>query len=139
MGDRVERVADGEIALHRHGQRGVDGARQRHLGQGQGPGKHVEVVAHRLILGTDLGDGEEKEAEDDVEEIVGCQHHHEPVELELLALAREEEEGCRVAHDTEEPDRAEEDHLEHKLHGLCLLYTSPSPRDRQKSRMPSSA
>src|SRR5665213_2650520 len=28
-------------------------------------------------------------------------------------------------------------HIEHA--GLCLLYTSPSPRDRQKSRMPSSA
>ena len=26
-----------------------------------------------------------------------------------------------------------------KLHQGCLLYTSPSPRDRQKSRMPSSA
>ena len=26
-----------------------------------------------------------------------------------------------------------------RLRGLCLLYTSPSPRDRQKSRMPSSA
>ena len=25
------------------------------------------------------------------------------------------------------------------LGGYCLLYTSPSPRDRQKSRMPSSA
>ena len=25
------------------------------------------------------------------------------------------------------------------LPDLCLLYTSPSPRDRQKSRMPSSA
>ena len=25
------------------------------------------------------------------------------------------------------------------LYGHCLLYTSPSPRDRQKSRMPSSA
>ena len=24
-------------------------------------------------------------------------------------------------------------------YGACLLYTSPSPRDRQKSRMPSSA
>ena len=24
-------------------------------------------------------------------------------------------------------------------HNYCLLYTSPSPRDRQKSRMPSSA
>ena len=25
------------------------------------------------------------------------------------------------------------------IHTICLLYTSPSPRDRQKSRMPSSA
>ena len=25
------------------------------------------------------------------------------------------------------------------IHMTCLLYTSPSPRDRQKSRMPSSA
>ena len=25
------------------------------------------------------------------------------------------------------------------LYSNCLLYTSPSPRDRQKSRMPSSA
>ena len=25
------------------------------------------------------------------------------------------------------------------LSNVCLLYTSPSPRDRQKSRMPSSA
>ena len=25
------------------------------------------------------------------------------------------------------------------MHSGCLLYTSPSPRDRQKSRMPSSA
>ena len=28
---------------------------------------------------------------------------------------------------------------ERQLVYLCLLYTSPSPRDRQKSRMPSSA
>ena len=27
----------------------------------------------------------------------------------------------------------------HDLDVICLLYTSPSPRDRQKSRMPSSA
>ena len=27
----------------------------------------------------------------------------------------------------------------YKLALICLLYTSPSPRDRQKSRMPSSA
>ena len=29
--------------------------------------------------------------------------------------------------------------VEIKLDPDCLLYTSPSPRDRQKSRMPSSA
>ena len=26
-----------------------------------------------------------------------------------------------------------------EAYGICLLYTSPSPRDRQKSRMPSAA
>ena len=30
-------------------------------------------------------------------------------------------------------------HLTEALDCVCLLYTSPSPRDRQKSRMPSSA
>ena len=30
-------------------------------------------------------------------------------------------------------------HTAHIYKGTCLLYTSPSPRDRQKSRMPSSA
>ena len=29
--------------------------------------------------------------------------------------------------------------LTYGQHYACLLYTSPSPRDRQKSRMPSSA
>ena len=29
--------------------------------------------------------------------------------------------------------------LSKRRSGTCLLYTSPSPRDRQKSRMPSSA
>src|SRR5665213_1071652 len=37
------------------------------------------------------------------------------------------------------PDRAGESkqiiHLHHALSSRCLLYTSPSPRDRQKSRM----
>ena len=29
--------------------------------------------------------------------------------------------------------------LKSEAHGHCLLYTSPSPRDRTRSRMPSSA
>ena len=31
------------------------------------------------------------------------------------------------------------DAKKHYFHKLCLLYTSPSPRDRTRSRMPSSA
>ena len=31
------------------------------------------------------------------------------------------------------------DSIQHVVDSFCLLYTSPSPRDRQKSRMPSSA
>ena len=31
------------------------------------------------------------------------------------------------------------DYIKNMITGACLLYTSPSPRDRQKSRMPSSA
>ena len=31
------------------------------------------------------------------------------------------------------------EHLGRAVYTGCLLYTSPSPRDRQKSRMPSSA
>ena len=36
------------------------------------------------------------------------------------------------------PDPKKYQKIKHHLYG-CLLYTSPSPRDRQKSRMPSSA
>src|SRR5678810_1039746 len=39
----------------------------------------------------------------------------------------------------EHNDGADIDELKVKSIYVCLLYTSPSPRDRQKSRMPSSA
>ena len=34
---------------------------------------------------------------------------------------------------------SESELIEMQANQICLLYTSPSPRDRQKSRMPSSA
>ena len=40
----------------------------------------------------------------------------------------------------DDPDYLEDDKVDKELSIIgCLLYTSPSPRDRQKSRMPSSA
>ena len=56
----------------------------------------------------------------------------EPQIRKLLAEALTEA-GFRTA----QFSRATE--FEAALRNLCLLYTSPSPRDRQKSRMPSSA
>ena len=32
-----------------------------------------------------------------------------------------------------------QNHAKYKVVAICLLYTSPSPRDRTRSRMPSSA
>ena len=44
---------------------------------------------------------------------------------------------------TDKSEREELDRLSRKRHGAndhsCLLYTSPSPRDKRQSRMPSSA
>ena len=49
---------------------------------------------------------------------------------------KQEELACKIAVDKGAVARSLA-RLEEQ--GLCLLYTSPSPRDRQKSRMPSSA
>ena len=61
-----------------------------------------------------------------------------PVESSLMML-----EGIHVRWTVLLNSLSEQDYLKsffHPEHGKdCLLYTSPSPRDRQKSRMPSSA
>ena len=51
-----------------------------------------------------------------------------------LALARPSEERARYL----QAECGEDTDLFNRV-WHCLLYTSPSPRDRQKSRMPSSA
>ena len=39
----------------------------------------------------------------------------------------------------QETDRLKEEKIRGLTINLCLLYTSPSPRDKRQSRMPSSA
>ena len=41
--------------------------------------------------------------------------------------------------ETEKREYKIKDHVVYPKHGVCLLYTSPSPRDAHESRMPSSA
>ena len=65
--------------------------------------------------------------------------------LPLSNLYNETEKmNCSPALEKQKPVYAEIDRLNSMLYtaqslNTCLLYTSPSPRDRQKSRMPSSA
>ena len=61
--------------------------------------------------------------------IVGYIGNKDPVPILLKGLKRLEYRG----YDSSGIALMDEDNL------TCLLYTSPSPRDRQKSRMPSSA
>ena len=50
---------------------------------------------------------------------------------------------CRLAavviNDYDSDDKDDDDNDDHEEYQLCLLYTSPSPRDKRQSRMPSSA
>ena len=65
--------------------------------------------------------------------------------LNLLGHFPEEEKELKVTgyhgkgHETVTADIAIAKDSGFKWNNTCLLYTSPSPRDRQKSRMPSSA
>ena len=68
----------------------------------------------------------------------------EPQELTHFAGGEDPQEvaaaASRLAHALVAGGRAEEDPaIVERLVGLCLLYTSPSPRDQRGSRMPSSA
>ena len=51
-----------------------------------------------------------------------------------FVLSEEQQSIFDMAHDF-----AEQMIAPHAVNWDCLLYTSPSPRDREKSRMPSSA
>ena len=56
----------------------------------------------------------------------------------LVALTREDLDGYSVE-DLQQRIAGLQAEIERSRAAICLLYTSPSPRDRQKSRMPSSA
>ena len=68
--------------------------------------------------------------------VVGASHHSLPIVPFKTALV--------VHFDGRIVEQESEDSLGRSIRAVsgsdgCLLYTSPSPRDRQKSRMPSSA
>ena len=62
----------------------------------------------------------------------------DPIEAALACI----DAGCHgiTAHLREDRRHIQDNDIDRLISVLtCLLYTSPSPRDRQKSRMPSSA
>ena len=58
----------------------------------------------------------------------------------VKSISEDDEEGEKDDKELEEDaDKAFDAKRARQMALPCLLYTSPSPRDRQKSRMPSSA
>ena len=66
-----------------------------------------------------------KQYEDLIEKIEWAPGREEMELLEMLVKAADAENDTQMAY--------------HARYRLCLLYTSPSPRDKRQSRMPSSA
>ena len=60
------------------------------------------------------------------------------IKIKLETQAKNEFSEANRAYLTEK-EKLEELFKKRAVYEACLLYTSPSPRDRQKSRMPSSA
>eukprot|EP00829_Urostomides_striatus_P016786 TRINITY_DN561_c0_g1_i6.p1 TRINITY_DN561_c0_g1~~TRINITY_DN561_c0_g1_i6.p1 ORF type:complete len:139 (+),score=41.72 TRINITY_DN561_c0_g1_i6:63-479(+) len=94
-------------------------------GRGRGRGHHhAEVEETRG--GRGRGRGGHHHAQEDEERGGRHGHHHHA----------EEERGGR-GHHHHHQELNSSNHIQHLY--LCLLYTSPSPRDQRGSRMPSSA
>ena len=62
-----------------------------------------------------------------------------PREKTREELTAEIEDGKKKIRQFENREKILRQKLSKEERRTCLLYTSPSPRDRQKSRMPSSA
>ena len=58
---------------------------------------------------------------------------------EISEEKKKEKESIRVLQEIKEKERLEQQQKRQEVIKACLLYTSPSPRDRTRSRMPSSA
>ena len=58
---------------------------------------------------------------------------------EYVEMRKELEEEKQLIPQSEDQPRKEVDNIHEVMYNICLLYTSPSPRDQRGSRMPSSA
>ena len=78
---------------------------------------------------------------------LGCAKNQVDAEMLLYTL---KDRGFTIVNDPADADAvivntcgfiesAQSEAIDHILSTACLLYTSPSPRDRTRSRMPSSA
>ena len=65
--------------------------------------------------------------------------HQSKIDLIKTYTAAGKEPPAELLASLDKPDDGRHDWHEEDGGSGCLLYTSPSPRDRQKSRMPSSA
>ena len=81
--------------------------------------------------------GFSNQKDDDASDVEALQETIEKMQLRLRELENDVEKRLEPAKKADTSDQA--DAFEKRMAELCLLYTSPSPRDLSTSRMPSSA
>ena len=93
-----------------------------HLCKWQRLGQDVLVGPAIDVHLAQLGQGEEEDADDDVERVEGRQGHHEAMKLELVFQSREQHDGRDVADEAEDADGKQQHDLENELHGLLVVH-----------------
>ena len=85
-----------------------------------------------------LRDGRNVDWDDTPTDLGYLENEHSHAKLFLLHLPNANT-GYTFTVPHKTASRSLQETTEAEVYEACLLYTSPSPRDRQKSRMPSSA
>ena len=105
--------------------------------------ENVDQLAERFISMQDQLEDAQSEVNSRTREAINTvdQYAQSLAEINTRIIATASSQNSQQAHDLED----QREQLVNKISEymdvdtLCLLYTSPSPRDRQKSRMPASA
>ena len=91
-----------------------------------------------VLLLNDFGGEENDESIEAIQEAIDQMGVDQP-DSDFKMAAQAGSEYAYLLAGTEEEKKRAESLIQQVQLNTCLLYTSPSPRDRQKSRMPSSA
>ena len=105
-----------------------------------------KVSSHLRRIYDQLNDNDLKLLTESILDIIGDVLHHSSMspeqkwsEKDVIAITYADSIKCESEKPFKTLKKFFDNYLKDTINCICLLYTSPSPRDRTRSRMPSSA